>query len=76
MLMTNRSRVITASRPIKRVSVAQPETATVNPLSPTSILITAKQAGNTQVILWDEADHSQVLELTVFDFDKQWETVQ
>jgi len=65
MLMTNRSRVITASRPIKRVSVGQPETATVNPLSPTSLLITAKQAGNTQVIVWDEADRSQVLELTV-----------
>jgi pilus assembly protein CpaC len=64
-LLVNRSRVVTTKRPIARVSVGQPETATVNPLSPMSFLVTAKAPGNTQVIAWDQQERSQVIDLTV-----------
>jgi pilus assembly protein CpaC len=64
-LLVNRSKVITTSRPYKRLSVAQSELAAVNPLNPTSFLLTAKQAGSSQLIVWDEQDRSQVIELTI-----------
>jgi pilus assembly protein CpaC len=64
-LTVNRSTIITTARPCKRVSVAQPEVADVNIVAPTSLLLTAKKGGATQVILWDEAERAQVVDVLV-----------
>ncbi len=60
-LMVNNSRVIRTTRPYYRVSVASPEIADVTPLSPDTLMISTRTAGNTQVVLWDEQDRSQTL---------------
>ncbi len=69
-VMVNRSAVVNTKAPFKRVSVAQPDIADVNPLTPSSVLITARKPGNTQLILWDDRDRSQVIDLAV-QFDLQ-----
>jgi pilus assembly protein CpaC len=69
-LMVNKSLVLKTTRAYKRVSAAQPEIADVTPISPTSLLLTAKKAGNTQLVVWDDADQSQVIDVVV-DFDLQ-----
>jgi pilus assembly protein CpaC len=60
-LMVNDTRIIKTSRPYYRVSVASPEIADVTPLSPDTLMLTTKMAGNTQLVLWDENDESQTL---------------
>jgi pilus assembly protein CpaC len=67
-LMINRSVVISTKTPYKRVSVGNPEIADVNTIGPSNILLTAKKPGNTQLIVWDDQDRSQVVEVNV-DFD-------
>jgi pilus assembly protein CpaC len=67
-LTVNKSTVITTTVPVKRVNVAQPDVADFNLIGPRNILVTAKKMGSTQLILWDEADRSQVVDITV-EFD-------
>jgi hypothetical protein len=67
-LMINRSVVVSTKTPYKRVSVGNPEIADVNTIGPSNILLTAKKPGNTQLIIWDDQDRSQVVEVNV-DFD-------
>ncbi len=69
-LVAGHSLVLTASEPLKRVSIAQPDVADVNAIAPTNVLVTAKKAGDTQLILWDDQDHSQVIDVDV-DVDLQ-----
>jgi pilus assembly protein CpaC len=64
-IMLNKSQVLQTKMPYKRVSVAQPEVADVNPLGPTTILVTGKKVGSTQVIVWDDQDRSQVMDVIV-----------
>jgi len=69
-LTVNKSAVITTRVPYKQVSVGQPEIADVNTIGPSNILVTAKKAGTTQIIIWDDANRSQVIDVTV-EFDLQ-----
>src|SRR5690242_4440125 len=64
-LMVNRHAVLVTRVPARRVSVGQPEIADVNPISATNILVTAKKPGTTQVIVWDDAERSQVVDVVV-----------
>ena len=64
-LMVNKSALITTRVPYKRVSIANPEVAEVNPVAPSEILIVAKHPGSTQLVVWDDAGQSQVVDLTV-----------
>src|SRR5690606_24362513 len=64
-LPVNKSRVLNTDLPYQRVSIAQPEIADVNPIGPRTILITAKKAGSTQIIVWDDQDRSQILDVQV-----------
>lgn len=68
LLTTGKSAVLTTRYPYKRVSVGNPDVADVNPIAPTNVLVTAKAAGTTQLIVWDEADRSQVVDVMV-EFD-------
>jgi pilus assembly protein CpaC len=67
-LSVNKTAVVTTKVPYKRVSVGQPDIADVNPIGPGNILVTAKKVGTTQIIVWDDADRSQVIDVTV-EFD-------
>jgi pilus assembly protein CpaC len=61
----NKSVVLTTREPYKRVSIGASDIADVNPVGPTTVLITGKKPGTTQLILWDDNDHSQTIEVVV-----------
>lgn len=64
-LTVNRTAVLTTASPYRRVSVGNPDVVDFNAIAPTSILVTAKKPGTTQLIVWDEADRSQSIDVTV-----------
>ena len=64
-LMANKSVVITTTVPYKRVNVAQPEIADFNTIGDRTILLTAKRPGSTQLILWDDAERSEIADVHV-----------
>ena len=64
-LMVGRSLVITSPTRIKRVSLADPGIAEVDVITPTQIVINGKAPGGVSLLLWDEADQSQVFEISV-----------
>jgi pilus assembly protein CpaC len=64
-LSVNRTTELKATAPVKRVSVAQPEIADIQPFADNLLLVTAKKAGSTQVILWDENNQSQSIDVNV-----------
>ncbi len=69
-LTVNKSAVITTRVQVKQVSIGQPEVADVNVIGPSNILVTAKKAGTTQLIVWDDQNRSQVADVVV-EFDLQ-----
>lgn len=64
-LAVNRTTVLATERRYRQVSVGQPDVAEVTPIGPTSVLLTARKPGTTQLILWDEDDRSQVVDVLV-----------
>jgi pilus assembly protein CpaC len=50
---------------IKKANILLPDIADVIPLEPNELLVTAKKAGTTQLILWDENDHTQIITIEV-----------
>jgi pilus assembly protein CpaC len=64
-LKVNNTTVVRTTRPYKRVSVGQPDIADFNAIAPTSILLTAKKPGTTQLIIWDEQERSQLMDVVV-----------
>src|SRR5881392_650884 len=64
-LKVNSTTVVKTVRPYKRVSVGQPDVADFNAIAPTSILLTAKKPGTTQLIIWDDQERSQVIDVNV-----------
>lgn len=76
-IMVNKSQVLNTRVPYKRLNVAQPDIADVNPIGPTSILVTAKKVGATQIIVWDDQDRSQIIDINVaFDFQELQERLK
>jgi pilus assembly protein CpaC len=64
-LTVNKTVVITTTQPYKQVSVGSPDIADVNAIGANNILVTAKKQGSTQLIIWDDANHSQVADIVV-----------
>lgn len=64
-LNTNKSTIVTTSRPRQSLAIGEPSIADVNAISPTRLLVTGKKPGSTQLIIWDDQDHSQVIDVTV-----------
>lgn len=64
-LSINKTAVLTTKDKTTRVNVGQPDIAEVTMVGPTTILITAKKPGNTQVIVWNEKDQSQAIDVSV-----------
>ncbi|HEX8342341.1 MAG TPA: type II and III secretion system protein family protein [Tepidisphaeraceae bacterium] len=61
----NKTAVVTTKTKYKRFSVGQPDVADVTAVGPTTLLVTAKKAGSTQIIVWDESEQSQVIDVNV-----------
>jgi pilus assembly protein CpaC len=64
-LNTNKSTIVTTSRPRQSLAIGEPSIADINAISPTRLLVTGKKPGSTQLISWDDQDHSQVIDVTV-----------
>lgn len=64
-VISGKGTVLTTRTPYKRVSIGQPDIADVNTIGPSTVLVTAKKAGSTQLILWDDQDRSQVVDVIV-----------
>lgn len=64
-LMAGKSLLLTTSRPYRTVSVAESEIVDVNPVGPTTLLVTAKKAGMTQLVLIDDNNRSQMVDVFV-----------
>src|SRR6266699_2166061 len=64
-IKVNSTTVVKTVRPYKRVSVGQPDVADFNAIAPTSILLTAKKPGTTQLIIWDDQERSQIMDVIV-----------
>ena len=45
------------------MSVGQPDVADFNAIALTSILLTAKKPGTTQLIIWDDQERSQIMDV-------------
>jgi len=69
-LAVNKTAIITTKGKVGRVSVGQPDIADVTPVGPTTLLVTGKKYGTTQIIVWDEKEQSQVIDVSV-EFDIQ-----
>jgi len=50
---------------IRKVNSLAPDIADYVSLSPNELLVTAKKSGTTQLIIWDEADHTEILNISV-----------
>jgi pilus assembly protein CpaC len=55
-LTKGKSRVVATDRPVKRVSLAEPNTADILVMSETQIYLTGKNVGSTNLTLWDRND--------------------
>ncbi len=53
-MTVNKTRIMKTALPVSRVSVAQPDVAEVSRLDDRTLLVTAKTAGNTQLIIWGQ----------------------
>lgn len=64
-LLVGRSLIITSPTRIKRVSLADPNIADVDVVTPYQVVVNGKAPGGVSLILWDEAGQSQSFEVSV-----------
>jgi pilus assembly protein CpaC len=58
--------IITLKEPSKRVSIADPEIADLNLVSPTEIIVNGKTIGTTNLIVWDKSGKPTFFDIKVF----------
>lgn len=64
-LLVGRSLVITSPVRIKRVSLADPEIAEANVVTPFQVVLNGKKPGGVSFLLWDENDQNETFEVSV-----------
>jgi pilus assembly protein CpaC len=64
-LVTGKSVILKTEEPVKRVSLADPAVASIILLSPVEIYVTAKAAGTTNMILWQDPKGAAIYDLEV-----------
>jgi pilus assembly protein CpaC len=64
-LVTGKSVILKTEEPVKRVSLADPAVASIILLSPVEIYVTAKAAGTTNMILWQDTKVAAIYDLEV-----------
>src|SRR6185369_3349612 len=65
VVQSGKSRLIELDRPVRRVSVGEPEVADIILVSPTSILVNGRKPGDTSLILWDQHGVTEVHTISV-----------
>lgn len=65
LLTLGQNRQVTTSVPYRTVDVSDPEVVFAKLLSPTEILLTARRAGSTQLMLWDDSGRSVIADIVV-----------
>jgi pilus assembly protein CpaC len=76
-LVSGKSVVIRTEAAVKRISIAKPEIADFNLLSPTEIYLTGKAAGTTNLTLWQDGRLTTVYDLVVsYDVSKLKQQMQ
>ena len=56
---------LTIARPYKRLEIAGPDIASVDPIGPTQVLVTGLKEGETSMTIWDEANVQQTVDVRV-----------
>jgi pilus assembly protein CpaC len=64
-ILVGKSVVINLEKPVKRVLVSNPAAIDALGTSPTEVVIEAKAAGTSSVILWDETGATRMLDVSV-----------
>jgi pilus assembly protein CpaC len=64
-LTINKTAVVTTKEKYKRFSIGQPDVADVTAVGASTLLVTGKKPGTTQIIVWNEAEQSQVVDVSV-----------
>ncbi len=64
-LLVGRSLVITSPTRIKRISLADPEIAEANVVTPYQVVLNGKKPGGVSFLLWDENDQNETFEVSV-----------
>jgi pilus assembly protein CpaC len=64
-LAPGKAQKLSLGHKIKRANILAPDIADVLPLGPTDLLVTGKKAGDTQLIIWDDADQTQIITIHV-----------
>jgi pilus assembly protein CpaC len=64
-VFVGKSVVINVQSPIVRILSSNPTVIDTLATSPTQVVVEAKAAGSSSLILWDAAGHSQILDVTV-----------
>ena len=65
VLQPGNAQKVSISQRIKRANILIPDIADVVPLGPNDLLVTGKKAGQTQLIIWDDADHTSIINVVV-----------
>jgi len=64
-VLVGKSVLINLEARVKRVMVSSPNVIEATVTSPTQVVVTAKSAGTSSLILWDQADRSRMLDVLV-----------
>jgi pilus assembly protein CpaC len=64
-VMVDKSLLINTTERIKRVSVTDPAVASVQPVTPTEILVHGRSPGEVSLLIWDELERSRSFDLRV-----------
>ena len=62
-IQVGRSQIISVKKPISKISVASQEIADVDVMSPTQVIVFGKSAGNTNLVILDEAGQVGIRDL-------------
>jgi pilus assembly protein CpaC len=63
-ILVGRSIIITMQARLRKIYVSNPDVIESTTTSPNEVVLTAKSAGSSNVVFWDEAGHSRMLEVS------------
>ena len=64
-VLVGKSVVVNVQSPLTRVLSSNPTVVETMATSPTQIVVQGKAAGSSSLILWDSANHTQILDVVV-----------
>jgi len=64
-VVSSKALMLGVARPYKRLTIGNPDIASVDAIGPTQVLVTGHRAGETTLIIWDETNASQSVDVRV-----------